>query len=250
MSDKTILMPHIGGDGAHFIISLISKYISNTNNQIVDDSVYTLENNYLGVWSPYWIPQSYDSSTCDLIVQNIDDGKDWNAGLELVLPDFDPGKWSFQQMHTTMLTLCDHMYGNKKYQDLRAITIYTDDIETQLYIFNLDIVKNKMYDQTKDFMDREIIVRANVIRGHVADTLVDCGENRVLYINYNDLILKQDIQEFIKIADWLGEKLTAKHNVILQEIAEYHARNLEVVDQYRFNKTKMLGIAKYIYEDI
>ena len=245
-TDKIILLPHIGGDGGHFIIHLIGKYISNVNNQQGYDFLYTDTNNYLGIWSPLWMLDRDGGYVCEYIIENINAGRSWYTDLVPIL-ELDDNKWAFQQMHIDMSVLTYMIKRNSYYKNVMAMPIYAEDLQTQIDIFCLDIVKN---DLGWDDLESKIRQRLDCVkRGHIqgyrgADT------DKIKYVNYNALILRQDINELIKIADWLGETVVGDVLDIGKEIKEYANRNQVILETHSFNKTKMLEIAKYIYEDI
>tara|TARA_B110000211_G_C13939938_1_gene491174 strand:- start:57 stop:728 length:672 start_codon:yes stop_codon:yes gene_type:complete len=213
--DNVFLHTHIGGDGSHFLIWLLGQHTDSVGDQRdPDGELYDKYNGYIGIDHVIKHPTNNADSSW-YVSDNIWNGRKWNEGLELRDYITDDKVW-IQQHHATP-SLCP------------SNCFHTEATpETQFYITQLDAIKNE-FTVTDDWL-RD--------RGNCFLDTFALGISGVAY-NYENFIIKNDINEFENICSFIGTNITSTTSDIIQDVKLYHKKNqtvLALYDKLQYNK--------------
>ena len=210
---KIYLISHTGGDGANFIMSLLTRFSNrfnksfirtNENNNYINDHIFTSNNNL---------------EITKHIDLNIENNVPYNKGLKLKNDD----GIQLQQMHSDNKKLKDNL--SKYFNNDSFLCIKTTDIDTQFLFAKLNIIKNKHIVNEQYFRSKNR--RRQFIFGMEDETY------KTQYnINYNKLILEADYNEFTKLCNFFKEETTLEQDKFKELVNNYANSNKKLLDNF------------------
>lgn len=223
--DNVHLLLHVGGDGAHFLMYLLSTYCDGYG-KVYDNQTHPLpyneRNDYLYVQSP--VEHTSDNSVCETIDENVRAGLPWNKDPRISYTSTTrnkPGLY-LQQTHVKPYECTPDAIGSDK------IVAIIGSKETYFYIGMLNRTKQSNYVMGEN-QEQYIITSTHNSVGFTTDTMYMPNGINMHYVQYEKLIFNADINEFKALVDYLGLTYLGDDASVIQEINEYHQRNLDII---------------------
>lgn len=225
MFENVHLLPHRGGDSAHFIMWSLFKFCDGIGDQRWSNNpIHTTRNSYDGWESAVLHPDKIEFQKVDDAIQ---DGMHWTTPSFSPIPGYTNEKKYLQQIHSFPRILTMKTVGTTT---VLPITVKSTDLQWR--ITNLDIIKQDGY-MTEEELNEYHIISAHVAAQFSQEVLYvpDDGIN-IHYIDYDALFGDDCYNEFCLIADALNVNIIADQNEIETAFKNYTLKNNEILDMY------------------
>lgn len=222
MFENIHLMPHRGGDSAHFIMWSLFRFCDGVGDQRWSNNpIHTDRNSYDGWESAVMHKDKIEFQKVD---DAIESGQHWTTPDFYPIPGYTPDKKYIQQIHSFPRILTTSTVGETI---VLPITVRSPDLQWR--ITNLDIIKQNGY-MSNEERNEYHIVSAHVAAQFSQEVLyVPADGVRIHYIDYDSLFGKDCYKEFCLLAKAIDVNVIANADTIEDAFLKYSLANSEML---------------------